>query len=147
MPPVQRLAPPWWWSLHFLVLLCVVNVCENSYFCCNLSLTIILGAHQLAKNYCRKLVQAYACVGMYQKCNKLLQLGWQPVTYPEFTLICHFFLDFNLISNCPFRNNDLGFALKFWLVMSQKNIFNRKKCLDFDLISACPFWYYHLILP
>jgi hypothetical protein len=48
-----------------------VLMSDNSHFCCNLSVTIILGALQPAINYFRKLVQAYARIGMYQKKSQM----------------------------------------------------------------------------
>jgi hypothetical protein len=44
---------------------------DNSYICCNLSVTIFLSVHQPAMIHCRKLVQAYALVGMYQKKSQI----------------------------------------------------------------------------
>jgi hypothetical protein len=48
---------------------------DDSCFCCNLSVTIFLGAHQPAMNYCRKLVQAYTCIQMYKKKSQMLQIA------------------------------------------------------------------------
>jgi len=57
---------------------------DNHYIFYNLSVMIFLfflGVRRPAINYSRKLVQAYTRIGMYQKkkCNKVLQLGWEPV--------------------------------------------------------------------
>jgi hypothetical protein len=59
---------------------------DNSYFFCNLSMTTFLGARQPAMNYCRKLVQANARVGMYQKKSQMLQTA--PARMPTSPLHC-----------------------------------------------------------
>jgi hypothetical protein len=63
----------------------------NSYFCYNLSIMIFWGACRPAMNYCRKLLQAYPPIEMYQKnpkCNRFAAPGLEEL-FPV-VLLCQF---------------------------------------------------------